>query len=253
MNMERRVSRVTAATDPPDGVRQDLDIIATIGNRIEPDLFDDPPLDPESVFDELRALTADTKADLSGITYDRLADELAVRWPAPDADSQGGYQYYDDGNWSFDTDSGLAAFSTATHDAVPEPITDEYPLTLTTGRRAEMYNTGVRSRGTTDSLPTARMNHETIADRLVAFDRGRTVIESRRGSITVAVEADDGIPPGVVWLPIHDPDINNVTLPAVDPESDEPNLKQCAVTVRAPTQRHADSNRGAPAEPVDSG
>ncbi len=253
-NMERRISRVTAATDPPDGVRQDLDIIATIANRIEPGLFDTPPLDPESVFDELRALTAGTKADLSGISYDRLAEELAVRWPAPDEDSQGGYQYYDDGNWSFDTDSGLAAFSIATHSAVPEPLTDAYPLTLTTGRRAEIYNTGVRSANSSDeSLPTARMNTETIADNLVSFDRGRTVVESRRGAVTVDVEVDDGVPPGVVWLPIHDVATNTLTLSASDPESDEPNLKQCAVTVRAPLQRQPDPAGSTSAQPADSG
>ncbi|TKX84785.1 nitrate reductase, partial [Halorubrum sp. SS5] len=81
-NMERRVSRVTAAADPPGEARQDLDIIAAIGNRIHPGLFDEPPLDPGAVFDEISGLTAGTTADLSGISYDRLADELAVRWPA---------------------------------------------------------------------------------------------------------------------------------------------------------------------------
>jgi Uncharacterized anaerobic dehydrogenase len=206
MNMERRVSRVTAATEPPEGVRQDLDIIAAIGNQIEPDLFGTPPLDPESVFDELRELTAGTTADLSGISYGRLADELAVRWPAPDADSEGGYQYYDDGEWSFDTDSGHAAFSAVTHSGLAEPIDDAYPLTLTTGRQAGIYNTGVRSQPTDgDGLPTARMHSETIANRLSAFERGRTVITSRRGAVTAAVETDDGVPPGLIWLPIHHP------------------------------------------------
>jgi assimilatory nitrate reductase catalytic subunit len=44
-NLERRVSRVTAATDVPETVQQDIDIIAAIGHRIEPGLFDEPPLD----------------------------------------------------------------------------------------------------------------------------------------------------------------------------------------------------------------
>ena len=237
MNMERRVSRVTAAVEPPEQVRQDLDIIAAIGNRIEPDLFGTPPLDPESVFDELRALTAGTTADLSGISYSRLADELAVRWPAPEAETEGGYQYYDDGEWTFDTDSGLAAFSAVSHNGLAEPIDDSYPLTLTTGRQAGIYNTGVRSQSSDgDGLPTARMHSETIANRLSAFERGRTVIASRRGAVTAAVETDDGIPPGLIWLPIHHPAVNQLTLPTVDPESDEPNYKQCAVDLEAPTE-----------------
>ena len=250
MNMERRVSRVTAATDPPDAARQDLDIIAAIGNRIDPDLFDSPPLEPESVFDEIRRLTAGTTADISGITYDRLADELAVRWPAPDEESEGGYRYYDDGDWSFHTDSGRAQFSSATHGSVPEPIDDEYPLTLTTGRCSDVYNTGVRTRDADEGRPTARMHPETIATCLDALDCGRTVIESRRASVTVDVAPNDGVPPGVVWLPIHNPAANELTLSAVDPESAEPNLKQCAVGLRPPETSSTSSTSSAESDRV---
>jgi assimilatory nitrate reductase catalytic subunit len=235
MNMERRVSRITAANDPPAAVRQDVDIIAAVGNRIDPDLFAAPPLDPEAVFDELRGLTAATAADLSGITYDRLETELAVRWPAPDEESQGGYRYYDDGDWSFPTPSGRARFSTGTHGGLAEPTDDAYPLTLTTARQPDAYNTGVRSRGSeTDVLPVARVHPETTLEHIEALDRGRTVVASRRAAVTVQVQPDDGVPRGMLWLSIHHPAVNALTLPAVDPESAEPNVKQCAVALRAP-------------------
>ncbi|WP_152040029.1 assimilatory nitrate reductase NasA [Salinigranum salinum] len=241
MNMERRVSRITAASDPPAAVRQDVDIIAAVGNRIAPDLFAAPPLDPEAVFDELRGLTAGTTADLSGISYDRLETELAVRWPAPDEESQGGYRYYD-GDWSFHTDSGRAHFSTVAHRRVPEPIDEEYPLTLTTGRLAGVYNTGVRTRGDDTGRPTARIHPETIAAYLDALDRGRTVLESRRSRVTVDVAPTDGVPPGVVWLPIHNAAANELTLSAVDPESAEPNFKQCAVGLRPPARPRSEGD-----------
>jgi assimilatory nitrate reductase catalytic subunit len=235
INMERRVSRISAATDPPGKVRQDLDIIAAVGNRIDSGLFESPPIDPETVFDELRAVTEDTPADLSGISYDRLADELAVRWPAPDVATEGGYLYHSDDGWSFDTDSGLAEFSAATNSRVPEPTDGSYPLTLTTGRLPDRYNTGVRSRQSADSAtPTARMNPKSVAGALESFDRGRTVIQSRRGSVTVDVETDEAVPADMIWLPVHGAAINDLTLPMIDPKSDEPNLKQCAVSVRAP-------------------
>ncbi|SDF81923.1 assimilatory nitrate reductase (ferredoxin) precursor [Halorubrum xinjiangense] len=233
-NMERRVSRVTAATDPPGEARQDLDVIAAIGNRIHSGLFDEPPLDPATTFDEIRDLTAGTTADLSGISYERLADELAVRWPAPTADAEGGYRYYDDGEWSFRTPSGRARFSTGTHCEVPEPVDGEYPLTLTTGRADGVYNTGVRTGDDGGALPTARIHPETIARHLAAFDRGETVIGSRRSEVRVAVSPNDDVPPGMVWLPIHYGAINELTLSAVDPDSTEPNLKQCAVRISAP-------------------
>ena len=234
-NMERRVSRVRAATGISPKIKQDLDIVVAIGAAIDPELFPEPTVSPESVFDELRGLTAGTSADLSGLSYDRLDAELAVRWPAPTPEAEGGYRYVDGDGWEFPTPSGRARFSTGTHDGLAEPTDDEYPLTLTTGRRADAYNTGVRSRGDEfDAIPTARVHPETTLEYMGALDRGKTVLSSRRGSTTVAVNPDDGIPKGMVWLPVHHPAVNALTLPVVDPESDEPNFKQCAVDVRAP-------------------
>jgi assimilatory nitrate reductase catalytic subunit len=234
-NMERTISRVRAATDIPSKIRQDIDIIAAIGAETAPDLFEGPPLDPRSVFEELRGLTADTPADVSGISYDRLDAELAVRWPAPDTDTQGGYRYVDDGAWSFPTPSGRARFSTATHGGLAEPPDGTYPLTLTTGREPDAYNTGVRTRGgAADEPPIARLHPETATEYADALDRGRTVVASRRASVGVTVQPDTGVPPGMLWLPIHHPAVNALTIPAVDPESDEPNFKQCAVDVRPP-------------------
>lgn len=234
-NMERRVSRVRAATGTSPKIKQDLDIVVAIGAAIDPALFPEPTVSPEAVFDELRGLTAGTPADLSGLSYDRLDAELAVRWPAPTPEAEGGYRYVDGDGWEFPTPSGRARFSTGTHDGLAEPTDDEYPLTLTTGRRADAYNTGVRSRGDeADALPTARVHPETTLEHMGALDCGKTVLSSRRGSTTVAVDPDDRVPKGMVWLPIHHPAVNALTLPVVDPESDEPNFKQCAVGLSAP-------------------
>lgn len=61
-------------------------------------------------------------------------------------------------------------------------------------------------------------------------------VRSRRAAITARVEADDRIPRGLVWLPIHHPAVNELTLPETDPRSDEPNYKQCAVRLLAPSE-----------------
>ncbi|WP_250160943.1 assimilatory nitrate reductase NasA [Natrinema salinisoli] len=260
-NMERTVSRVRAATETPSGVRTDLALIGQLGDRLVPDLFDGP-LEPEAVFDEFVALTAGTPADLSGISYDRLEAEHAVRWPAPAPDVAGGYRYYEAGepddatgsvddpsdeSWSFYTQSGRARFSMNEARALPEPTDETYPFTLTTARRPDAYNTGVRTRE--DEPPTARVSPATavaFADELAAAaeeteadeedDRFARVV-SRRASVTVSVETDEAIPDGVVWLPIHHPDVNDLTLPDVDPRSNEPNFKQCAVRLEPPRER----------------
>ncbi len=252
-NMERRVSRVRAATETSPKIKQDLDIVVAVGTAIDPDLFPRPTVSPEATFDELRALTAGTPADLSGITYDRLDADLAVRWPAPSADAEGGYRYVTERGWEFPTPSGRARFSTGGHGGLAEPADDEYPLTLTTGRRADAYNTGVRSRdGETDTPPVARIHPETTLEYIEAFDRGKTVLSSRRGSTTIAVNPDDGVPKGMVWLPVHHPAVNVLTLPVVDPQSAEPNLKQCAVGVRAPRPSNPLVHEGRPAADGDT-
>jgi assimilatory nitrate reductase catalytic subunit len=233
-NMERTISRVRAATEVPSGVRTDLDIIATVGARLFPDLVTDTSPDPPAVFDEFTGLTEGTVADCSGITYERLADAHAVRWPAPEETSAGGYRYYDDESWSFPTVSGNAQFSTGRQDALPEPTDDTYPLTLTTAREADGYNTGVRSRGGEAGDLVARINPATVAANAAAVVDDRVTVASRRGAATARIDRDEGVPEGMVWLPIHHPATNRLTLPECDPESDEPHFKQCAVRLVAP-------------------
>ncbi|WP_459193050.1 assimilatory nitrate reductase NasA [Halosimplex sp. J119] len=258
MNMERTVSRVRAATEAPSGVWTDLRIVSTIGARLFPELFDDSDPDPETLFDEFAGMTAGTVADMSGITYDRLEDLKALRWPAPDAETDAGYRYYDgdDGNrgyvprdgdngvesepdtgeesWSFPTASGRAGFSTGRQEELPEPVDEDYPLTLTTARESEAYNTGVRSRDVDDLDPVvARVNPETVADSEAIRD-GEVVVESRRDAVRASVDPDPAVPDGLVWLPIHHPATNRLTVDALDPQSKEPNFKQCAVRLVAP-------------------
>jgi assimilatory nitrate reductase catalytic subunit len=256
MNMERTVSRVRPATDTPAGVRSDLAIITALADRLAPGLFD--VRNPAALFAEFTTLTAGTDADCSGITYDRLERERAVRWPAPDEDSSGGYRYYspagnesaaagsessgDEPAWRFPTSTSRARFSTGQHAAVPEPPDENYPLTLTTARESDGYNTGVRTR-TTPNEPgdlTARIHPTTLAatDTLKTDDdETRATVESRRASVSTLVVSDTTVPEGVVWLPIHHPATNRLTIPATDPDSDEPNYKQCAVRLNAPERK----------------
>ncbi|MEF8937710.1 MAG: assimilatory nitrate reductase NasA [Halovenus sp.] len=248
INMERNVSRVRAATEQPSGIRSDLEIIATIGKRLAPDLFERHRPDPARVFDEFTALTVGTNADCSGIDYERLDDELAVRWPAPDEESAGGYRYHQelagDGataapaeRWSFPTATGRAQFSTGTQERLPEPTDEQFPVTLTTAREKDGYNTGIRSRSVEDPGPVvARINPRLIDEYDELVTENRLTVVSRRGRAEVELDPDAGVPEGMVWLSIHHPDTNRLTLPDTDPESDEPHFKQCAVRLESPTE-----------------
>ncbi|MFB6308288.1 MAG: assimilatory nitrate reductase NasA [Haloarculaceae archaeon] len=255
-NMERTISRVRAATETPSGVRQDLHIITTIGRRLFPDLFADAAPDPETVFEEFTALTEGTIADCSGITYERLDENHAVRWPAPDEDSAGGYRYYEAAetepdsageaaestdsagegveSWTFPTATGNAQFSTGRQGELPEPTDEAYPLVMTTAREADGYNTGVRSRGGEAGQLVARIHPDTVTAHEGVVENDRVAVVCRRGRATARIDRDEGVPRGMVWLPIHHPETNRLTLSERDPQSDEPHFKQCAVRLAAP-------------------
>ena len=251
-------SRVRAATDTPSGVGQDIDIVAELGRRLRPELLGEPPLDPAVVFREFCDLTAGTDADCSGLSYTRLEAETAVRWPAPGPRASGGYRYHrpdadgsEDGDasaadasdaggtdaphpdWSFPTSTGRARFSTAVEPREAEATDGEYPLVLTTGREADGYNTGVRTRDGSGPgepvAPVARVAPGTMA-AVTGGDR-EVRLASRRGTVDVTLHPDEAVPEGLVWLPVHHPATNRLTTPERDPRSAEPNLKQCAVRV----------------------
>ena len=266
-NMERRISRVRAATDPPGATRTDLEIIVAVGERLAPGLFAGTGADPEAVFEELTALTAGTPADCSGITYPRL-EGGAVRWPAPGPNVEAGYRYLvssgavegeDDDvegegdadgrgdaahasdRFVFPTPSGRAHFSTHAAATLPEPTGDGYDLLLTTAREPDGYNTGIRSRPGDPGPVTARVAPATVADRLgtttedvEGIDGNPVEIVSRRGRVRAVIEPDPAVPEDAVWLPIHHPAANDLTVDATDPFSDEPNYKQCAVRLERP-------------------
>jgi assimilatory nitrate reductase catalytic subunit len=253
MNMERTVSRVRPASALAPGVRTDLDLITTIGNGLDPGLFERPAV-PAEVFAEFAALTEGTAADCSGITYERLEHERAVRWPAPDLDTEGSYRYYSaeadtagsaTEQWRFPTPPRRARFSTTGFVGVAEPTDDRYPLTLTTAREPDGYNTGIRSRESPMSEPPVVRAHpatvETYVDRASGEDDATITLETRRDAVAVRLSPDDTIPEGLLWLSIHHPMTNRLTIPDVDPESKEPNYKQCAARLVAPTE---------PTEPV---
>ncbi|WP_223198621.1 molybdopterin oxidoreductase family protein, partial [Solihabitans fulvus] len=79
-NLEGRVLLRQRAVTPPPGVRSDLDVLQGLAVRLgQPaERF---PVEPESVFEELRAASAGGPADYSGITYGRLRAGEALHWP----------------------------------------------------------------------------------------------------------------------------------------------------------------------------
>ena len=187
----------------------------------------------QQVWDELRALAP----QLAGMTYPRLEALNGLQWPCPD-ETHPGTKFLHARLWEDDPAKRgrLAPFSLVHHSGPVELPDDEYPFTLSTGRRLESYNTGVQSGGYHSPLhrgETVDLSPEDAA--ALGVRRGDVVrVTSRRGSVEVPVWIDRGLRPGVVFMTLHFPDdvaTNLLTINATDPRSGTAEFKACAVRV----------------------
>jgi assimilatory nitrate reductase catalytic subunit len=83
-NLEGRVLRRKQVLPPPEGVVDDLTLLAALAGRLGRGAYFSP--DPRVVFEELRRASAGGIADYAGITYERIEAEQGVFWPCPAED-----------------------------------------------------------------------------------------------------------------------------------------------------------------------
>jgi formate dehydrogenase major subunit len=230
-NSERRVQRVRKAVEPPGDARDEIWIMSQLAKRLGYD-WGDPTA--QQVWDELRSLAP----QLAGMTYPRLEALNGLQWPCPD-ENHPGTKFLHARLWDDDPAKRgkLAAFSLVEHSGPVEMPDDEYPFTLSTGRRLESYNTGVQS-GLYDSPlhrgETVDLSPEDAAS--LGVEPGDVVrVSSRRGSVDVPVWIDRGLRAGVVFMTLHFPDdvaTNLLTINATDPRSGTAEFKACAVRIQ---------------------
>ena len=141
-NSERRVQRVRKALEPPQGARDDIEIILAIARRLGHDWTYDSS---EAVWDELRSLSPDARRHELRSAWRSWA---ASSGPAPHEDSLEP-TWLHGRLWAEDpAERGMPApFSVVVDDPPVDVLDDDFPLRLTTGRRLDSYNTGVQSGG----------------------------------------------------------------------------------------------------------
>ena len=115
---------------------------------------------------------------------------------------------------------------------------DEYPIILTTGRVVSHFLSGTQTRrigGLMDQYPQPLCEmHPRLAEKLGVQDGDFVKVESRRGSVVVRAQVVKTIRPDTVFIPYHwplDRSANNLTIRAIDPVSNIPEFKICAVRV----------------------
>nr|WP_284033245.1 formate dehydrogenase subunit alpha [Halobaculum sp. DT31] len=226
-NTERRVQLVGQATAPPGGARQDWRIIQDLARRMGHGWSYDGP---GEVMDEI----ATVAPIYGGISHERLREEGGLQWPCRDADDPGTPYLYDE---RFNFDDGKARFVPADTGEPGEVPSEEYPLTLTTGRVLYHWHTGTLTRrveGLMDHVGEAFVEvNPATAERLGVEDGGRVRVESPRGGIEVRAEVSDRPGDGVVFIPMHFADgaVNRLTGERFDPTSGIPEYKVSSVRV----------------------
>ncbi len=247
-NSERSISRVRAAIPAPGEARADWKIAVAFSRRLESLLHPErkslfPYENPEQIFNEHRETTRGRDLDISGLSYRLLEERGPQQWPYPESAGEGRKRLYENG--VFPTPNGKAKLVATPYRAVAENADARYPIRLTTGRLRDQWHAMSRT-GSVASLfahaPEPRLAlHPADLERNGLQDGALARVASRRGELYVMVEASDELRPGLAFLPMHwgarflgganSRGVNELTLPALDPSSKQPELKHCAVRV----------------------
>ncbi|MEV4539752.1 molybdopterin oxidoreductase family protein [Asanoa sp. NPDC049518] len=224
-NLEGRVIRRRRLTEPPQGVRTDLAVLAELSGR----LGVPTSADPGRVFDELRRASAGGVADYAGITYERIDAEGGVFWPCPDEAHPGTPRLFLN---RFATPDGRARFVPVEHRPAAEEPDADFPLYLTTGRVLTQYQSGAQTRriSALPGDPYVEL-HPDLATRIGIDDGAPVTVATRRGSATAPARVSTTIRADTVFMPFHYGGANLLTNPALDPISRMPEFKVCAAKV----------------------
>jgi formate dehydrogenase major subunit len=226
-NTERRVQKVNPAVDPPGEARPDWRIVQSLANRMGANWNYDAPAE---IMDEI----ARVAPIYGGISHDRLEDEGGLQWPCRDSEDPGTKFLYADG---FNFEDGTARFVPADMGEPGELPSEEFPLTLTTGRVLYHFHTGTLTRrvdALTDHVGESFVEINPETARRLGITDGETVrVESERGAIEVRAWVTDRPGDGVVFVPMHFADgaANVLTGERYDPTSGIPEYKVGSVRV----------------------
>ncbi|HLH89055.1 MAG TPA: formate dehydrogenase subunit alpha [Xanthobacteraceae bacterium] len=185
---------------------------------------------PDEVYTEMASLMP----SLDNISWERIAREDAVTYPADAPDKPGRDVVFDKG---FPRPGGfgkLVAAKLTPPDEVPD---HDYPFILTTGRQLEHWHTGAMTRRATvlDALEpsaVASLSRGTFA-KLGIAPGDMVRVSTRRGTVVLTARQDDGVPDGVVFIPFAyvEAAANLLTNPKLDPFGKIPEFKFCAARV----------------------
>jgi anaerobic selenocysteine-containing dehydrogenase len=266
-NADRTVHLSERAVDPPGEARSDLDIWLAYADAMEFADKDGNPLvrhrTPEGWFDAWREASAGRPCDYTGLSYDKLRRSEGVQWPVTDEHPDGTDRLYADGHFPSDTDycenyghdlltggtvteekhralapAGRAFLKTEPWTPPHEPVSEEFPLALTTGRTVHQFHTRTktgRSRPLDAAAPEPWVELSPAdAEQLGLAEGDEVEVTTARGSVRAPLRVREA-EPGTVFIPFHyagEGQANVLTMTVWDPVSKQPTFKTAACRVR---------------------
>ena len=236
-NSERMVTLCSAFREPPREAKPDWEIFAEVGRRLGfHDKFNFQ--NSAEVYQEFVQLTCQRPCDMSGLSHGFLTTQGPTHWPYAQGSNLETKRLYT--NLRFHTNDGRAKFGAYYSKGLAEPPDDNYPFILTTGRLYGHWHTQTRT-GRIEKIrklhpqPFIEIHPRDAAD-LGIFDNQWLEVRSRRGTTKFPAKVTKAISPGTVFVPMHwgslwadDAEANTLTHSESCPDSQQPELKACAV------------------------
>jgi predicted molibdopterin-dependent oxidoreductase YjgC len=226
---DRRVQWLERAVEPVGEAIADWKIICRLAGRMGFEKQFTYPHE-EAIFYEIRALTP----SYAGLNPERLQNTIGgIPWPCLASDHPGTPILY---TKSFNRPGGKGRMMSAEYLPPAETTSDEYPLMLTSGRVVLHYNAGAMTRRTRALLERepelfVQINPQTAALNGVG-GQAEVLVQTRRGEAKAKVRLTRRIPPGVLFMPFHFPEMNLLTNDALDPTAKIPEYKVAACRIR---------------------
>ncbi|MFT6268805.1 MAG: formate dehydrogenase major subunit [Alphaproteobacteria bacterium] len=226
-NCERRVQLIRKAIEPPGEAKADWQILCELAKKMGlNDLMNWQT--SEEIFDEMTQLTD----SFSGMTYSLLAEKNGLQWPCNDEHPKGSRCLH-----TTIFPIGKAKLIRVDHAPTNEQPDTDYPFWFTTTRLHYHYGCGSMTRQSPlleretpngllfihpqDALDLGIKNHQAVA------------VSSRRGYLETRIVMSDQVVPGLLSMPYHfkEAPCNLLTNDAMDPVTEMPELKVCAVNI----------------------
>lgn len=233
-NVDRTVHISHKAVDPPGEAKPDLQIFLEYARRMDFRDRDQKPLmpwtEPEEVFEAWKKLSKGRPCDYTGMTYSKLTGSPGIQWPCNSDNPDGTERLFSDGQFfteiehceSFGHDletgaplskdeyramspRGRAILKACHYLPSTEEPNAEYPLRISTGRKAHHFHTRTKTGRTAlqnaCSEPEAAISRRD-AEELGIEDGEMVIVRSRRGSVEMKARIG-GVRQGEVFIPFH--------------------------------------------------